>query len=374
MKLSMELVNVLHTECGLNWGGQEYRTLIEAKWLNANGHRSWIACDPRSELFRRGQEQKAPVVPVSMRNNADLIGLRSLWKLCRTEKIEVIHTHGPKDSWMCLPLYLAGYTVVRSRHVTVPIKPGFQHSCIYRYGCRRVIATAEIIRETLVNINKIDPAKIDIVGEGVDLKEYSPEIDGKPFRQEFGIPHDAPLIGIIAMMRGDKGHHFFLDAAFEILKSHPQARFVMVGEGIGGRRVERECRTRIENAKEQSRIIMTGYRWDIPQIMAALDIVVLASIEVEAQSRIVPQAFATKRAIVASRVGGVPELVNDEGNGLLVVKGDGSAIARAVKRLIDDPQLRDRLAAGGYETAQSRLSLEKMMEETLRVYQRAIQD
>ncbi|MBI4024103.1 MAG: glycosyltransferase family 4 protein [Verrucomicrobia bacterium] len=365
-------MNVLHTECGLNWGGQEYRTLIEAGWLNANGHRAWIACDPRSELFRRGREQFAPVTAVSMRHNADIPGLQMIWKLCRRQRVDVIHTHGPKDSWMCLPLHLAGYPVVRSRHITIPIKPGIAHSFIYRHGCRRVVATAQVIRDTLVNVNKLNSARVDVVGEGVNLDEYHPGVDGLPFRNEFGIAPDALLVGIVAMMRGDKGHHFFLDAALETLKTHPHARFVLVGEGIGGRRVERECRDRIETAGEQKRIIMTGYRWDIPRVMAALDMVVIASIAVEAQSRIVPQAFASRRAVIATRVGGIPELVRDGDNGLLVPPGDGGAIADATRRLMDDPNLRRRLAEGGYETACARLSLTRMMEETLAVYRKAI--
>lgn len=366
-------MNVLHTECGLNWGGQEYRTLIEVKWLNAHGHQAWVACDPRSEIFRRGKEMNISVLPISMRNNADLIGLQALWRFCRRMKIDIIHTHGPKDSWMCFPLRCAGFPIVRSRHTTVAIKPGFQHSFIYHHGCRRVIATAEIIRNTLININGLNPSRVDVVGEGVDLAEYNPSVDGSAFRKEFGIEEGTPLIGNIGMMRGDKGHHFFLDAAFEVLKKYPQARFVMVGEGIGGRRVERELRARIEKAGEQKRIIMTGYQWDIPKVIAALDIVVIASIEVEAQSRIVPQSFASQRAIVATRVGGIPELVVDGQNGLLVPPGNGSFLAGAIQRLIDDSPLRAKIAAAGHQTACERLSLDRMMEETLAVYKMAIE-
>ncbi len=367
-------MNILHTECGLNWGGQEYRTMIEVQWLNAHGHRAWLACDPRGELFRRAGEKGGTVLPVSMRSNADLAGIKKLWSFCSREKVEVIHTHGPKDSWMCWPLHLAGYSVVRSRHITVPIKPGFQHSFIYRHGCRRVIATAGIIKKTLVEVNGLDPSRVDVVGEGVDLEEYNPKNDRCKFRDEMGISMAAPLIGIIAMMRGDKGHHFFLDAALEVLKKHPEARFVMVGEGIGGRRVERELRDRIAKAGEQERILMTGYRWDIASIMAALDVVVVASIEVEAQSRIVPQAFASRRAVVATNIGGIPELVSKEGNGLLVPPGDGFALARAMERIIKDPALRERLAEAGYKTALSRLSLDEMMRKTFEVYDKAMAD
>ncbi|MDD2706468.1 MAG: glycosyltransferase family 4 protein [Verrucomicrobiae bacterium] len=366
-------MNILHTECGLNWGGQEYRTLLEVRWLNSHGHRAWAACDPRGEMFRRGREMGFAVLPVSMRNNLDLSGIGALREIIRREKIDILHTHGPKDSWMTYPFHLRGHPVVRSRHITVPIKPGIQHSFIYRFGCRRVIATAEIIRRTLIEINRLPAGRIDVVGEGVDLAEYSPGQDGAAFRREFNIPSDAPLFGIIAMMRGDKGHDYFLQAALETLKTHPQARFVLVGEGIGGRRVERECRERIDHAGEQKRIIMTGYRSDVPNVMAALDIAVIASVEVEAQSRIAPQTFATRRALIATRVGGIPELVEDGVNGLLIPPRDAPAMATAMRRLIDSPELRKKLAEAGWQKARSELSIDTMMEKTLAVYRRAIQ-
>ena len=97
----------------------------------------------------------------------------------------------------------------------------------------------------------------------------------------------------------------------------------------------------------------------------------VASIEVEAQSRIVPQAFASRRAVVATNIGGIPELVAHEVNGLLVPPGDGAAISEAVRRLINDPALRNRLAEAGYQTALSRLSLDEMMRRTLEVYEKA---
>lgn len=346
--------------------------MIEVGWLNKHGHQAWVACDPRSEICRRGRELGVAVLPASMRSNADLMGLQALWRFCRREKTDVIHTHGPKDSWLCLPFYALGHPVVRSRHTTVAIGSDFRHTFIYRFGCSRVIATAETIRDALVSRNGVPSARVDVVGEGVDLQEYHPAVDGSGIRREFGIQPEASLIGNIAMMRGDKGHHFFLDAALEVLKTHPHARFLLVGEGIGGRRVEHELRSRIETAGEQKRIIMTGYRWDIPQIVAALDLVVIASIGVEAQSRIVPQAFASRRAVIATRVGGIPELVGDGANGLIVPPGDGQAIAAAIRLLIDQPEQRARLAAAGYATARERLSLDRMMQETLATYEKAI--
>ena len=365
-------LNVLHTECSLNWGGQEYRTCIETRWLNDHGHKGWIACDPRSALYYRGAKLGVPVVSIEMRRPYNINSMLQLAKFCRHNRIDLINNHGSRDSSLCFPLFLAGYATVRSRHITDPVKSSFNRSFSYRFGCSRVIATAAVIREMLIENNRVKPKKIDVVGEGVDLAVYNPSEDGFAFRREFDIPEDTPLVGIIGMMRPDKGHPYFLDAAFEILKSHPGARFALIGEGVGNRREEYKLRARVEEAGESRRVIMTGYRWDIPEIIAALDIVVVASTGVEAQSRVVPQAFASKRAVVATDVGGISELLRHEHNGLLVPPANPQALAAAIRLLIDAATLREHLAAKGYETAQADLSLERMMELTLNSYRKAI--
>jgi glycosyltransferase involved in cell wall biosynthesis len=364
-------MNILHTECGLNWGGQEYRTLLEVQWLNAHGHNSWVACDPRGETFKRAGAMEIRRIGISMRNSIDLGGILSLITFCRRHDIEVIHTHGPKDSWMCYFLYLLGWPVVRSRHVSVPVKNTWRRTFIYQYGCQRVIATADAIKRLLIEHNHIPEKRIAVVGEGIDLSLYRPENDGSAFRKEFDIPPDAPLFGIIAMLRGDKGHKFYVDAALQVLKTHPQARFVMVGEGIGRGWVKMETLALLEQLGEK-RIILTGYRQDIPAITAALDVLVVASTSVEGQTRVIPQAFATRRTAIATEVGGITEILRHEENGLLVPPKDADSMAAAMRRLIDDVPLRQRLAETGYQDAHRDLSIERMLEKTLAIYQEAL--
>jgi glycosyltransferase involved in cell wall biosynthesis len=360
-------MHILHTECGLNWGGQEYRTLLEVNWLNKHGHLSWIACDPRGETFKRAGTMNVKRIGVSMRNSVDLGGILALITFCRRHDIDVIHTHGPKDSWMCYFLRLLGWKVVRSRHISVPVRKTWRHEYVYRKGCDKIIATAEAIRRTLIEENHLPAEKIAMVGEGIDLALYKPENSGAAFRQEFGIPADAPLFGIIAMLRGDKGHSTYVAAALQLLKTHPQARFVIVGEAIGGGRVKREIEALLEPTKE-TRIILTGYRQDVPEITAALDVLVVASTGVEGQTRVIPQAFATRRTAIATTVGGITEIVRDGENGLLVPPGNVEALRAAMARLLDDPALRQRLADTGYDDAQKHLSMDAMMDKTLDVY------
>lgn len=365
-------MNILHTECSLNWGGLEQRIVVETAWLNSHGHKAFIACDPRGELYRRGREAGAAVLGVSMRNNFDVPGFLALRAIVRKHRIDLINTHGSKDSWLCFPLHLAGTPVVRSRHLTLRVTPGAR-SFIYKHGCRRVIATAAMIKKALIETNGVRAERIDVVGEFVDLEEFHPAVDGRPFRERFGIPAEAPLFGIVAMIRGEKGHRVFLDAAFGVLKRHPEARFVVVGEGTGDRKLEKECRARIEKAFGSAAggaIQMTGFQRNIPEVIAALDVVVVPS-RAEAQSRIIPEGFAMRRAVIGSRVGGIPELVEDGRTGLLVEPSDADALAEAMTRLIEEPELRESLARGGHALALSDLSLDQKMAQTLACYEKA---
>lgn len=360
-------MNILHVESSLNWGGQEQRTLQEARWLNENGHRAWIACNPASELRRRGGDL---CIPVTMRGSFDPAASTRLATLCRQRAIDVVHAHSPKDAWICSALHFAGQPVVRSRQITNPVKTKWSRSVIYRRGCARVIASAACIRQDLIARNGVDPDRIDVVGEGVDLARFHPEVNGAALRTAFGVGPDNVLFGLVAMIRPEKGHLFFVDAARQVLQNRPEARFAIVGEGTGRREYETTVRERLQELYGDERsgpIFMTGYRTDAPNVMAALDVLVVPS-EAEAQSLVVPQAFATRRAVIASKVGGLPELVRDGETGLLVAPGDAVALAGAAKRLCADPALRARLATAGYRFALQNLSLQQKMEESLAIY------
>ena len=360
-------MNVLHVESSLNWGGQEHRTLAETRWLNRHGHRAWIACNPQSELRRRAGDCS---LDLPMRGSFDPKASLAIRRLCRQSAIDVVHVHSPKDAWICYPLHLAGVPVVRSRQITNPVKRKWSRSIVYRRGCARVIATAECIRRDLIERNRVDPRRITVVGEGVDAQEFHPGVDGARFRAEFRVRTDAVLFGVVAMIRPEKGHLIFVRAALEMLRTHPTARFLIVGEGTGKREAESEVRALLRRHfgdEHSGPVIMTGFRTDTPSVMAALDALVVPS-TAEAQSLVVPQAFATKRTVIASAVGGLPELVRHEDTGLLVTPGSPEALAASMRRVADDVALRERLAQRGYDYACHSLSFDRKMEQSLAAY------
>jgi glycosyltransferase involved in cell wall biosynthesis len=332
---------------------------------------AWIACDPDSELMRRAGEDLC--VPVKMTRAFDWWTSHALRRFCRIHQIDVVHTHSSKDSWLCYPLHVAAWPVVRSRQITNPVRPSMDRSFIYRRGCAAVFASAECIRKELVSHTGVAAERVHVVGEGTDTDQFHPSVDGRALRAEWGVSEDAVLFGVVAMIRPEKGHGVFLSAVEELMKTHggeERVRFAIVGEGVGDRAFEYEIRKRLIDAFGSAcggPVFMTGYRQDVSRVMAALDVLVVPSLA-EAQSIVVPQAFATGKPVIASRVGGLPEVVEHEQTGLLVNPGDAAALAGAMARMADDVVFRTEAGKRGREFAQGRLSFSAKMEESLSLY------
>jgi glycosyltransferase involved in cell wall biosynthesis len=144
-------------------------------------------------------------------------------------------------------------------------------------------------------------------------------------------------------------------------------KFFIIGEGIGNKREEMKLRTFIKQHSLENNIFITGYREDIAQFTQLADLVVVSSIDTEAQSRIVPQAFATKKTVVFTDTGGLTELVKHEHNGLIVTAKNAEAMATAISRLLND-ETRQKLAENAFEFACSNLSFDSMITKTIVLY------
>ena len=361
-------LRILHTESSLNWGGQEYRTLDEVRWLRERGHVAWIACDPESELMKRAGAEFC--VPVPMAGAMDWRATRVIRRFCREQKIQVIHTHSSTDSWVCYPLHLAEWPVVRSRQVTNLVRPSVDRAFIYRHGCARVVASAECIRRNLVEHTRVAAKRVEVIGEGINLSRFRPDVDGRRVRAEWGVEDGVVLFGLVAMIRPEKGHLPFIEAAMDLVRAGMRVRFAIVGEGVGAREFEQDCRRCLiawQGVAEEGPAFMTGYRSDIPEVMAALDVLVVPSLA-EAQSLVVPQAFATGKPVIASRVGGLPELVTQEQTGLLVEPGDVAGLKLAMRRLATDDGLRAELGGRALAFARSTLSFDAKMAACVGLY------
>jgi glycosyltransferase involved in cell wall biosynthesis len=359
-------VNFLFLESSRSWGGQEYRTCLEVNWLNAHGHEAWFGCDPNSHVFAKAQEVGTRIVPFAMTRRFDPITSFHFWQFCRRHRIDLVKTFSSKDHWLALPLYWSGIPLTRSRCITDPIG-GANRAFVFRHGCSRIVADAPVIKRQLVKENGIPPEKIEVIGSAVDLSRFHPNRDKQKFRSEIGVPEDAPLIVNIGMIRPDKGQLTLVEAARTVLQQYPDARFVFVGEGTGTRKLGLRLREAINRYGLSEHVLMLGYRWDIPDILAASDLVVIASIGTEASPIVLREALACGRPVVATRVGDIAEVIHDRQHGLLVSPGSAEEIAAAIVELIGNRELAAYCAQNGLQLARAQFSFDQMMEHKLRV-------
>jgi glycosyltransferase involved in cell wall biosynthesis len=350
----------------MNWGGQEYRTLLEHNYLNRNGHKSWLVCHPNSAIFEKAKEFGS--------NNVLAMEISKAWnintaikivRLCIKEKITIINSHSPKDSLICLLAFLYGIPLLRSRQISSPIKK----SNSYQHLCSHVIAAADAIKKNLIDIG-VEEEKITVIGEGVDFKEFNPNLDSVYLKREFGIQKGESVIVNIGMIRTDKGQEYYLESAKLILETHKNVKFFLIGEGTHDKNLEKKLKELITEYGISKNFFMPGYRSDVAAFIHLADFTVISSIAVEAQSRIVPQSFATKRTVISTNTGGLTELVHHQVNGLVVPPQDVKAMVNAIKILLDNQELKDNLAENAYKLAINQLSFEQMMEKTLLLYAR----
>jgi glycosyltransferase involved in cell wall biosynthesis len=348
---------VLHTEASLGFGGQEIRILTETRWLAEHGSRALIACQPGSRLRIEAGLAGLEAIAVPMRHALDLPALLRLRRVMRGRRVDLVHTHSSVDSWLGgLAAKSLGLPVVRSRHVTIAVR----RPLVYRLA-DRVIASGQRAGEMLTRAG-VAPSKVVSIAPGVDTARFHPDVSGKAVRDELGL--HGPLVGLVANVRGSKGHRYFLEAAREILGPAPDTRFLIAGDGVGFDDVRR----RVRELGLEREVSMLGFRRDIPALVAALDVLVLPSIKSEGTSQSILQALAVGTPVVATTVGGSPELIRNGETGRLVPPADAPALAAAILALLRDPDAARAMGRAGQALVQREHSLDTVMQRTTALY------
>ena len=186
---------------------------------------------------------------------------------------------------------------------------------------------------------------------------------------ELNLKPNQPLIGKIGVIRGWKGYDYLLEAAPIILKKYPDARFVFVGRGPGFE----QTKSIANSLGLEKAVTLLGHREDIPEIMAGLDIQVLASFAGEGTPQVIPQAFAMKTPVVATRVGSVPEMLGQGERGILVELKNSVDLANGIIKLIENPDIGKEISERGYEFCKNELGIDRMIDETVATYEEALE-
>jgi glycosyltransferase involved in cell wall biosynthesis len=367
-------LHILHTESATGWGGQEIRIFQECKLLLERGHRASIVCRPDSPLGEKCSQfshLNFNYFPLPMRRPFSLPTLFSLARIIKSVQPDILHSHSSVDSWLvAITGKLLGVPIVRSRHVNIPMRNHIFNRWLYAKAPKRILTSGRGIAEMVSERSGLSADKIISIPAGVDFRIFDYKISGDKIRQELGISSHQPLIGIVGVIRGWKGYDYFVDSAPLVLEKFPDARFVIVGAGPGYEAIL----SKIKNQGLERSVFMLGHREDIPEIMAALDVHCVASFAVEGTTQVIPQAFAMKTPVVSTRIGSILPILGNGERGILVALKDSQDLAKGIMQFLDNPNLVQDMTEKAYAFSKKELSTDKMMEQTISVYQEVLNE
>ena len=296
------------------------------------GFESSLIARRDSPILAEAVKRSLDVHPVEIRSSVDPLAIRVFFRFIKERRIDIVNAHNSKDGWnVALAARLLGRPVVRSRHIANPIRTGKISQLIYGPLCDKVMTTSESIKQDMI-ARGVDAHKIVSVPTGVDVARFE---NGEPgrFRTSLGIPADVPLVGQIAVLRGSKGPHVFLEAALRLVDEGCPAWFVLVGDGPSRKQLERTLRER-----PSPRILLCGHRNDIPDVLADLDLAVLAATQPEGVPQAILQAFSAGVPVIASDLGGINEVAINGQTAITLPPKDPRLLARKIAEQLAKPE------------------------------------
>ena len=283
------------------------------------------------------------------------------------EDADVVHVHRGKEHWLAAAanrLSRRPRPLVRTRHIVQAVRPHALNRWLYRRATDLVVTVSEAIRRQYVAAELVPPDRVVALRGGVDLAVFHPGVDGGSARRALGVPPGEPLIGVVSGLRVMKGHQVAVDAAARLAREGRRFHMAFVGQGTH----EGAVRGAIAASGLGDRIRLAGFAPDPAEAIAALDVAVYPALESDGMSRVLFEYLAMARPVVASRVGVVPEVLEDRASALLVPGGDAAALAGALAALLDDAGLRARIGEAGGRLAADRFSRARLAAELSRLY------
>jgi len=370
---------------GRRWIGEAGHCWELHRVLRSRGHEVLLVCRRGYDLHCKAIEEGIPHRALALSSRftgwSDLLDLIGFGNIVRRFRPDVVHCHRGKDHWLAAAA-LAGRrhrpALVRTRHVTVPVRNHVFNRWLYQSATQAVICVSQ---ETLRGFGGLLPEgagqresptapEVRVIHAAVDSERFHPRLRDDELRKSLGAAPGDRIVGLIARYQKVKGQAPFLHSARRVLEKFPAARFVLAGRGSQGR-IE-SLRREATRMGIQDRVTFLGWIEDLPPLLASLDVGVVASLGSEGSSRIALEYFASGVPVVATSVGGLPELVEENKAGFLVPPNRPAEMAEILLRVLTQDDLRSRLATAAREAAETRFLPDRWASETEDVYEKAL--
>ena len=360
-------MRILHTNYHHGWGGQSNHILILCRGLAARGHEVILAVPEDSELARRSREAGLEVFSKVRFAR----GSRSLWsdrqalcRLLRARSMDIVHTHGSQDSW-AMAAALVGRAdrpvVLRTRHNIFPVRDHWPNRWLWGRFTDSIACISEAIIEDFAAKPWMTRERLALIPSAVDADYYASG-QGEHVRAQLGL--DGRFVaGITGRLREEKGHRYLIEALPAVAAAAPDFRLLVVGAGS----LEDALRARVHELAMDDFVVFTGFRTDVPDVLASLDLFLMPSIS-EGLGTAVIEAAAAGLPIVASNVGGLPDAIEHGIEGWLVPPAQPAALADAILRFYHNPVLAKRCAQAAAAKVRERFSIDALVGGTEALY------
>jgi len=356
----------LHIDTARTWRGGQSQVFYTVTGLRARRQRAVLVAHPDGELYRRMQ-QGDDLIPLATRSEVDLSSAWRLSRIIKKLRPDVLQAHDPHAvAMVATAMSISAPTprppLLASRRVEFRIA----HNSFSRWKYSQVdcfVANSGTIRDRLV-ADGMPPRKIAIVNEGVDVQRIE-DLPAANIHAAFYLPTKAPVVGNVAALVPHKGHHHLIDAAALVVSEVPDTRFVIVGDGELRGALEKH----VEDKHLQRHVFLAGFRTDVLELTKAFDLFAMSSVQ-EGMCTALVDAMAASKAAVATRAGGIPEVLVDGETGYLVEPRDHQAMAERLVALLKNEPLRTRMGEAALARARERFTVEHMVHGTADMYDR----
>ena len=348
-------------------GGSQEHTRILSKGLRDKGHDVTVICRP-GPIVEFYQKEGFRVIPMELRKK--IVSIYKLYRFIRNEKPELVHTHNQAaDIAGCIAAKMAKVPVIVSTlHISTnrdEFEPreenftGWFYKFLLRKIPHKIITVSETIRVNTLKELEVSNDRVLTILNASDLEKLKVKIDIVEKKRELGILNDSSVIGSVGNLTMRKGYKYFLEAAKKIISEIPKTTFLIIGKG--------NLRSTLEKMAEEmnirKNIIFAGYRKDIPELLCVMDIFVLPSLR-EGLPRSVIEASFLGKAVVGTRVDGVPEIVKNNETGILVPPKDANSLSEAILYLMKNPNKAKVMGENGKNLVKEKFNAVRMVNET----------
>lgn len=359
-------MNILQILPQLNVGGVETGTVDLAKSLSARGHKS-IVVSAGGQLVAELEASGSVHYKLPVDNKSFPLMIKSSRKLAdiiKKEDIDIVHARSRVPAWV------AFMACRQTRALLITTAHGYYSRHIFSYimgSGKFTIVPSSVIGKHMLDDFGVPLDNLRLIPRSVDLSRYE-------FRPACEKPKTKFVIGVIGRIAPIKGQIYFLKAMAKVLRSMPFVKAQIIGGVSPGKdNYMEELNVWVRRLGLSHAVEFLGNRRDIPEVLKSLDLVVMPSIAQEAFGRVIVEAQASGVPVIATRVGGIVEIIDDGKDGLLVHPKDHDGLSEAIIKILKDPALSRELVHGGRKKVEDKFSLEKMVDRKIEVYKEAME-